>query len=524
MVVSEQRTIRDRLREGGERARRYFLGEIEQGPSTAPMEAIRSLSSPIWETHEQPYIVEARGGSSSPTSLSLAYDDNSLGVPGVAIKQGLLSERDRKQALLDVYKGCVWVSSAVDAIANRSTSGGWAVEPIDQDDQNESNQEKIKALLLRVNPDEDFNQLLRAIIRDMGIYGEAYCEIIWKGGIPFQLVKIDCPSMTYTLDPHGMVTKYTQSLDKSTETVDLSPDQVIRWWLPDPRASKAALSPISKVQDAVYQWNAMSEWATKFFKQGARPSFMVQFPDESSIDDARRFAKYFHENHTGRSNAHIPLMLFNGAKAIEFSKGTVEFDFLKSMGEVRDQILSAYGVPLSMLGIQETAHLGGGTGESADKAFKANVINPILQTILEKLNWRLVIDGFKIDDSCIVVRQSDLRNDDTISSIQDKKIRNGTLTINEARAEDGRGPVQGGDEAVFAVSKEVLTVADFISMADTNEQNTQLDLETKKAQLDKIKNPPAPPPVVVAPKDATAAKGKQQPEDEEEEQPTKSTK
>jgi site-specific DNA-methyltransferase (adenine-specific) len=56
-------------------------------------------------------------------------------------------------------------------------------------------------------------------------------------------------------------------------------------------------------------------------------------------------------------------------------------------------------------------------------------------------------------------------------------------------------------------------------------QNTQLDLDTKKAQLDKIKNPPAPPPVVVAPKDATA-KGKPQPEeeDDEEEQPGKATK
>jgi HK97 family phage portal protein len=322
--------------------------------------------------------------------------------------------------------------------------------------------------------------------------------------------------MTYTLDPHGMVTKYTQALDKSTVTVDLSPDQVIRWWLPDPRASKAALSPISKVQDAVYQWNAMSEWATKFFKQGARPSFMVQFPDDSSIEDARRFAKYFHENHTGRSNAHIPLMLFNGAKAIEFSKGTVEFDFLKSMGEVRDQILSAYGIPLSMLGIQETAHLGSGTGESADKAFKANVINPLLQTILEKLNWRLVIDGFKITDSMITVKQADLRNDTVVSDIQDKKIRNGTLTINEGRAEDGRGPVEGGDEAVFAVSKEVLTVENFTTMADTSDQNTQLDLDTKKAQLDKIKNPPpTPAPLQQDPEQKPPAQGKQQPEEEE---------
>jgi hypothetical protein len=66
----------------------------------------------------------------------------------------------------------------------------------------------------------------------------------------------------------------------------------------------------------------------------------------------------------------------------------------------------------------------------------------------------------------------------------------------------------------------IVPVENFSEMADTSTQNTQLDLETKKAQLDKIKNPPAPAPVVVAPKDAPAAKGKPQPEeDDEEEQP-----
>lgn len=466
-------------------------------PTTNPQ--LRAMSSPTFERHIRTLDLEemaARSASSrtrGPQNRSLAWDEaEALGIPADARRTGLLSERDRKDTLYKAYLNNPWVGACVDVIAKRITSGGWEVEPVEQGKGNESDRDALKALLLFVNDDEDFLQFLRAIIMDLLIYGEAYCEIVYgANGIPVQLHKIDCLTMNYQLDEHGQIVGYSQSLEKSTESISLSVEQVIRWWLPDPRASKKALSPIERIKDAIYLHQAMTNWSIKFFRQGAKPSFSVEMGPDSSVDDAQRFIKFFKENYTGIANAHVPPVMYNGSKLQEFGHGSVDVDFLNGLKLATQEILAGFGVPPALVGIIESGNIGGGTGESQEKSFQYNVADPIKQLVLEKLNYRLQ-KAFGTQDWVITTRYADFRSDDAIAKIQDIQVRNGTLSINEARQERGRAPVEGGDDPIIVTGKDLTPVARLADMIDEQRQQAQFAMvgmqQAAKQQQEKSDN------------------------------------
>lgn len=456
------------------RFRRHKVSEQHQ--TTSEMRAV--LTSPTYERHIGVIDLEEAAKrstkASGPQSLSMAWDDSFSGVRGLYYRDGLMSERDRKDTYYKAYLGNPWVRACVDSIAKRFTSGGWEIEETEQGKGIEANRDTLKELFLFVNDDEDFKQHLRSIAVDLGIYGEAFDEIVYQNGGPVALHKIDCATMTTIFDKRGNVEKYIQNLEKSSDSVVFEPEQVIRWWLPDPRAGKKALSPIEGIKDAVYLYQAMTTWAEKFFKQGAKPSFTVKMGEDSSIDDANRYIKFFKENYTGITNAHVPPVLYGGSELVEFGKGSIEMDFIVGRDKCRDEILAGYNVPLSVIGIQESAHLGGGTGDAANKFFLYNAVKPIEELILEKLNYRLIQNAFGILDWVVTVRHADFRDDEAIARLGDIQLRNGSLTINEARLERGRGPIPGGDTAIFVASRDIMPVEVLADMAEEHRQQVAL--------------------------------------------------
>jgi HK97 family phage portal protein len=454
----------------------------EEAPQPTTNPHIRALSSPTFETHRTVIDIEEASKRSAkykgPQNLSMAWDDAYTGVSSTQVRDGLLTERDKKDTYYKAYIGNPWVRACVQAIAKRFTSGKWEIEEIEQGKGNQANYDRLNNLLLFVNDDEDFKQLLRSIAEDLGIFGEAFIEIVnGPDGQPAQLHKIDCVSMSTKFDKHGMVVQYVQDLDKSSDTVNFEPNQIIRWWFPDPRASKKALSPIECMKDSVYLYQSMITWGEKFFKQGGRPGFSIEMGPDSQIDDANRYIKFFRENYMGIQNAHVPPVVYAGAKLVEFGKGSVELDFLQSLAWARDEILAGYNVPLSVTGIQETAHLGGGTGDSANKIFVLNTVKPIEEMILEKFNFRIVQKAMGITDYMVTVQHGDYRTDDVVMKVQDARIRNGSLTINEVRMEMGRTPVDGGDEAVIVASRDIVPVARLQDLVTEQKEQAQLSLQ-----------------------------------------------
>ncbi len=409
------------------------------------------------------------------------------------------TEQQRKELCLEVFRTNPWVSSSIDAIAKRITSGGFSIEPV-QDKANPENYRTLYNFCLRINDNWDFLQLLRSIIVDLLIFGEAYVEIVrGKDGKPYQLHKIDCITMSYVLDPHGQILKYEQQLSHSNESIPLNPKDIIRWWLPHPRANMIAQSPIERILDAVNLDRHMVNWITKFFEKGAKSPYWIQHGGGER--EATRFLEWFTENFTGDRNAHAPITTWGNTKITEFGKGAIEIDFPLGRERTREETLAGFGVPPMVVGVIKTAGLGG-TGEDQEKSFQYNTCDPLKGMVIEKLNWRVVEEGFDIHDHKIGARYADYRNDKDISEVQDKRIRNGSLLVDEARQETGKKPYKnGGSVPIFATTKEIIPLARLNDLEDEQRQQAQIAIQQSAAQADlaktqaeKAKEPPEPVP------------------------------
>lgn len=456
-------------------------------------ESARDLAAPV-------------GKQARMKSFSSAWDE----TEGLGIRTDLrraddnLTEQQRKELCLEVYRINPWVSACCDAIAKRITSGGFSIEPVEQDKANPEHAQQLRDFCLRINDNWDFLQLLRSIILDLLIFGEAYVEIVRKNGLPYQLHKIDCITMSYTLDRHGNITGYQQTLLHANETILLPPDDIIRWWLPHPKANMIALSPIERILDAINLDKQMVNFITRFFEKGAKAPYWIKSPGEA--DEAERFLEWFTENYTGDRNAHAPIVTWGGAEITEFKAGALEIDFPLGRERAREEILAGYNVPPMVVGVIKTAGLGG-TGEDQEKSFQYNTCDPVKQMVMEKFNYRLVQRGFGIHDYIVTTRYADYRNDKDITEVQDKRIRNGSLTINEARQEMGKAPYpegEGGSTGIIITTKEITPVSRASDLDDEQAQqaqlamqSTQADILLKKAQAKQAlmkAEPPAPPP------------------------------
>lgn len=464
---------------------------VVERPYEAPKFPVNSHTSEMYERNiisleeasKRPMkALPARG----PKNLSMAWDDTSLGPGSVVTRDGLLDDRQKKETYYRVYLGDQWVSGCVDRIATRMTSGGWGCKEVEKGKGSEKNAQRIKDLLSFENIEEDFLQFLRSIVTDEMIYGEAFCELGYLGNEVVALYPIDSITMTTYFDKHGVVTGYLQTLEKSTDTVRFEANEIIRWWLPDPKAKKKALSPIERLKDPVFLDRSMVSWAQKFFRQGGKPSYWVGMGEDSNEDDASRYIKWYRENYTGIENAHIPPVMYGGSEIHEFGKGSIDIDFDKGDNKQRDRVLVVYGVPPAQLNIIESGNLGGGTGDSQEKSFDYNTIDPHKKTVLEKFNYRAIKVGKGIEDWEIEVHGADYRDDREIAEVQDKQINNGTLTRDEARQERGRVSIQGGNVATITTGNIITPVSRLESMEEEQTQQAQLSLQGAQQAMQRM--------------------------------------
>jgi len=492
--------------------------------------ALLERAEPLQEDRTPiPIVYEARkrsGGNAISKAFSLAWDETeAMGITADMRRSGpgMLSDQDRKETLYQAYLNSVWISACVDVIAKRITSGGMVIELTEKGSENQDEYDTLHDFLHYINEDEDFLQLIRSIATDLLIYGEAYLEIVSKAGVPFSLHKIDCATMNYKLDKHGTVVQYIQNMTHSTESVMFQPEEVIRFWLPDPKASKKALSPIERILGPVDADAHMADWVRAFFRKGARPPFWIKFP--GSKEEASRFVVWLRENYTGQANAHVPMVLYDGSELQEIGKGAVDMDFSKGREMMRQEILAGYQVPPAAVSQIESGNIGGGTGESQDNSLISNACDPLKSTIFEKINYRIVQKGFKITNYRVTTQYKNLQAKSETVKTDDTRIRNGSATINEIRAETGKPPLDGGNTAVIVTTREVQPIDRLDSLSTEQEQQSQIaigqaqaQLDMTKVQIDKAKNPPPPPPTIVqAPPQQQPAK-KPVPDEKEQQQ------
>ena len=118
-----------------------------------------------------------------------------------------------------------------------------------------------------------------------------------------------------------------------------------------------------------------------------------------------------------------------------------DMDWNLLMDKCRDMIITAYGAQPAMVGVIETANLGSGSGESQKKNFKDTLQGraAFIEGAFEKA---LGHNGF---EEVFQFSDLDIEDKKNRAEIENIRLQNGSLSINEVRSSYGEEPVPWGN-------------------------------------------------------------------------------
>ena len=143
---------------------------------------------------------------------------------------------------------------------------------------------------------------------------------------------------------------------------------------------------------------------------------------------------------------YIPLPSDSADSKVEFKMEPVEAgiqdsSFTTYRDANRTEILMAHRVPISKVGQPAGVNLA--AARDADKSFKEQVTRPEQDRLEKRING--IISEFT-NMFIFKLNEMTLTDEDAISQINERYVRNQIMTPNEARATIGMPPIDGGDE------------------------------------------------------------------------------
>ncbi|SMB97972.1 phage portal protein, HK97 family [Thermanaeromonas toyohensis ToBE] len=319
------------------------------------------------------------------------------------------------------------VASVPYRLYRKTKNGDW--EPVEQ--------HPVLDLLGQVNPWMTEFELRELTQIHLELVGEAWWVLERNRlGQPAEIWPL-VPAWVYLQKDPEKFLSYVEYRPPGGSIVRFPPEDVIRLRCTHPydyyrgwSATRAAALPLDIHQYA-------QEWVRNFFFNDATPAGILTTDQPIEESDANRLRAQWEAGHKGVAKAHRIAVLGAGLKFQEIQRSLKELQFTEELRLLRDDILAIYGVPKHILGITEDVNRA--NAEAAEYTFAKRVILPRLKRLEQQLN-EFLLPQFEPD---LVLEFDNPVPEDWERKIKEIEagVKNGWLTINEARQEIGLEPL-----------------------------------------------------------------------------------
>lgn len=186
---------------------------------------------------------------------------------------------------------------------------------------------------------------------------------------------LDARIVGYLYQPKGMT--------NPPDPVLLTPDQVVHWSpTPDPTAQWRGMSWLTPIVNEIKGDQAATQHKLKYFEHGTVGGMAITYDASVSIDNVRRFAEMFKNQHAGLDNAYKTYHFGGGADAKVLGADLKQLDFKLTQGAGETRIAAAAGVGAVM------AQLSEGLAGSSLNAGNFSAARRRLADITMRPQWR----------------------------------------------------------------------------------------------------------------------------------------
>ena len=168
---------------------------------------------------------------------------------------------------------------------------------------------------------------------------------------------------------------------------NLSPEELLYCWFPDPKDPFNYVSPLKAASYAVDLGVEGLKWNLSVMLHGAKPPFWIGVNKDADFEltdkQAEALKNYFDREIAGSGNAgQRPIFKTPGLELHPFGWNASDLDWLKGLDKADQIIANVYGVPPELLGLQKTYE----NFQAARKALYEDAVLPLLDFFCEWLS------------------------------------------------------------------------------------------------------------------------------------------
>jgi HK97 family phage portal protein len=369
-----------------------------------------------------------------------------LGWTGVFSSGGTVPGLATKQAL---YYGIIF--SCIDAIATKVSEVEWGLyKPKADGGFDEVTDNPLLDLLKSPNNFQTFTDFMYLISSHIDVAGQSFILPVRTSMSSKRILELQL------LDPRFMVTETTNAHAYTELTgykyrngagqFPYQPEELVNILRPNPFDM---FSGISTIQMAAYEGtndlNAL-KMNNAFYKNGAFPGGVISTDQQMNDDTYNKLKTRVKQAYEGTEKAYKMMFLSHGMKYNVTSPSQKDIQFVEQRKMNRDQIMSIFKVPKSIVAVSE--QLNKATAQIEYQVFMSNVIRPRLELIFDKLNRFLI--PLVPEAKGMVLSYKDPTPIDPEQTLAEKVASvNVWRTINEVREIDDLDPIEGGDDLIY---------------------------------------------------------------------------
>ncbi len=298
-------------------------------------------------------------------------------------------------------------------------------------------------LLDYVNGEHTRAELMEATTLWLEITGDAYWYL--EPG-PLDTVKSIWPLssqyMRVVRDSQGELAGYLYG-KSSTDRIALDPRDVVHFKTANPGSNDYGLSPLEAAFGAAVLLESQQQYEQSIYDGGGVPEVGLLVKGDISAEERKRMYAEWRQKFASKKAGDKFIILEGDCDIKTFGLPPKDVGVQFSQKFCREEVAAAFGVPMTLIEIQQAARAG---AEAGNYAYMQHTIAPKLRRIAEKMTEQLCS---RFDDRLFVLFDDPVPADQEYRLKQlEVRLRSKMTTVNEERALDGFPPVPWGDEPV----------------------------------------------------------------------------
>ena len=313
-------------------------------------------------------------------------------------------------------------------------------------------------LLWRPNEDQTSYEFIRALAAEYFVFGVVYVWVLpdadSDSGYQIRIIPSEWITDTKALNAYSYET--IRVVVRDGQTFDIPRSEFVQFKTYSPGNPGGYISPISGLRQTLQEQIEAGNFRKQLWHSSGRLNAQIVRPKDVQPwdDEARkRFITAFREAWgSGGSKAGSIPVLEDGMEIKPFSTSFKEAQWTESVKLSRESVAAAYGINPSLVWHSDTQTYA--SSKDNARALYAECLGPVLQMLQQRINsFLLPMIGAPSDTYVEFDLTEKLKGSfEERASIMQAAVGGPWLTRNEARADDNRPPLEGGDELIVPLN------------------------------------------------------------------------